>query len=105
MTATKSAAKKTATKKTEAKKTTTKIVSAVVHEAELRKRTVDKRAVRRLKKIRRHATKLFQHLAGVGKGSKTAASARTNIRVRHAEDLLEVVEALLQEEKAGWLDL
>lgn len=57
----------------------------------------DKKAIKLVKKIRKSARKFQAHVAEQGK--------KNNIRFKHATELLNIVEEMLQDEQDGWVDL
>jgi hypothetical protein len=67
------------------------------------KRKKDKPALRRLEKLRRHASKYLGHVSDAGRGSHGALNDEQSMRNKLAEDLCDVIDAMHTREKEGWL--
>jgi hypothetical protein len=63
----------------------------------------DKPALRHFKKVRKHAEKYLSHVAQVGMGSHGPFNDEQAVRIKHAEDLCGVIDAIIEREKEGWL--
>lgn len=96
------AAKKAVAKKAVRKTAKVSGVVRTLKQPALRK--VDKRAVRRLKKLRRNAEKLYAGIADTeGTATQKAQNERGALRLTQADELITIIDMMLTQEKAGWL--